>query len=73
LVPDLHLIKFLLDIVFVSLNFLLFLLEFIELVVFYFDVDGDKDKFVAEISHTLDTSNSSLGMGDSSSLVATSS
>ena len=72
LIPDLLLVEFLLD--GVAVSFFLFLLllglEFVELVVLYLDVDGNEDKFIAEVSHALNACDSALAVSNTSCLVA---
>jgi hypothetical protein len=70
MIPDLHLIELLLDIVLISFNFLLFFLEFVELVVLNLDVNCHEDKLVAKIPHTFNPSNPSLSVRYSSRLIA---
>ena len=52
--------------------FFFLLLKFIELIILHIDVDCHKDKFVAQISHSFYPSDSSFGMGYSSSFIASS-
>jgi hypothetical protein len=70
MIPNLHLIELLLDVILISFNFLLFFLEFIELVVLNLDVYCYEDKFVAKIPHTFNPSDSSLSMRYSSRFIA---
>lgn len=72
LLPNQHLIEIFLGVIFPPFDLLIFLFELIELIIFYFDVDGNEDKLIAEIAHALDASHSSFSIGYTSSLIASS-